>query len=90
MAPFARNNGRIIDMKNADLPANPVSIAVSSSGDIYESSAFGLTKREHFAGLAMAALITGLQNEPITPETRLALNRISIVFADGQLAALEE
>lgn len=47
-------------MKNSDMPAQPVSVGVNSSGDIFDSfdvGAFGLTKREHFAGLAMQGYI---------------------------------
>ena len=49
-------------MNNSDLPANPVSIDISEyQGTInclYNKPLTGLTKREHFAGLAMQALLS--------------------------------
>ena len=52
-------------MKNSDMPAMPVSEAQGSDIDCAVGmpkkygmpTGLGLTKREHFAGLAMAALI---------------------------------
>jgi hypothetical protein len=43
----------------------------------------GLTKREHFAGMAMQALITNKL-------TVGATGRIAVEYADGLLQALEE
>lgn len=43
-------------MKNADMPAFPLFYEQKEDGDIVETGkAFGLTKREHFAGLTMQA-----------------------------------
>jgi len=45
---------------NGRLPAHPISVAFSMSGDIVDSSAqgeSGLTKREYFASLAMQGLL---------------------------------
>ena len=41
--------------KNSDMPAMPTPYAVSELGDVYGGGEgeCGLTKREHFAGLAM-------------------------------------
>ena len=55
-------NGREI-MQNKDMPAMPQSLAISAGGIMYGTSehdgcAGGLTKLEHFAGLAMQGLIT--------------------------------
>ena len=46
-------------MNNSDMPAMPVGLVVTESGDMYgcEASELGLTKREHFAGLAMQGFI---------------------------------
>ena len=44
-------------MYNADMPAMPIPRGV------YDNDTAGLTKREHFAGLAMQALLAKYGNE---------------------------
>jgi hypothetical protein len=72
-------------MNNADRPAAPISVSSSSIGEIICSSDFeygeGLTKREHFAGLAMQGL---LAHHGIGVHESHA-----VVYADALLKALE-
>lgn len=46
-------------MNNSDMPANSTSFEVSSRYEegYYDQVALGLTKREHFAGLAMQHIL---------------------------------
>ena len=71
-------------MNNADKPAMPIS--VSSTGGNLCSSDFeygeGLTKREHFAGLAMQGLLAHYGT--VVNET------CAVGFADALLKALEQ
>ena len=73
-------------MNNADMPAAPIS--VSSTGGNLCSSDFeygeGLTKREHFAGLAMQGLLSNHGNESAD---ECALNAVD--YADALLRKLE-
>ena len=49
-------------MNNADAPAMPISVSSSIDGNMCSSDfeyGEGLTKREHFAGLAMQGLLAG-------------------------------
>jgi hypothetical protein len=63
-------------MNNSDMPAMPV------SGDMrYDTIYSGLTKREHFAGLAMQALLTHYGTA--------ANETYAVVYADALLKALE-
>ena len=50
-------------MNNADMPAMPHPLAMSSDGNMYgigehDPCSGGLTKLEHFAGLAMQAILS--------------------------------
>ena len=71
-------------MNNADMPASPIS--VSSTGGNLCSSDFeygeGLTKREHFAGLAMQGLLAHYGDSDTYCST-------AIEYADALLKALE-
>jgi len=78
-------------MKNSDMPAMPVSedyISEFANGrdntDGY-SNWVGLTKREHFAGLAMQALVS----TEITGKAS-AFAEDSILMADALLAELDK
>ena len=80
-------------MNNADMPAMPVSVAVSHLGDNLDSWDIGLpglTKREQLAAMAMQGL---LSNPSIVgPGGTLSATRLRDMandYADGQLAALE-
>jgi hypothetical protein len=74
-------------MNNADKPAAPIS--VSSIDETLCSSDFeygeGLTKREHFAGLAMQGLLAGSSG---LGDGECALNAIH--YADALLKELEK
>ena len=83
-------------MKNGDMPAN---VLVSSTGVLWnlrdghedsqylgqpnERFSFGLTKREHIAAMAMAAILS-------KPDTTMSYAaREGVMFADELLAELE-
>ena len=68
-------------MSNGDMPAIPVMDEVEGHGQHY-----GLTKREHFAGLAMQAL----SNVPEASSNEVRLAQWSVDLADALLEALEE
>jgi len=72
-------------LKNSDMPAMPIEPQYS-----YENVPYtGLTKREHFAGLAMQGLLLNLENEPIGDDHFKGVSTISVSFADALLKALE-
>lgn len=62
-------------MDNKDMPAMPVR----------SNNTYGLTKREHFAGLAMVGLLSN-SGHPRTGEEIISM---SIEAADALLSALE-
>ena len=71
-------------MNNADMPATPISVSSSTHGNICSSDfeyGEGLTKREHFAGLAMQGLLAHYGT--VVNETH------AVVYADALLKALE-
>lgn len=73
---------------NGYLPANPQPIAITAQGDVFSTdNAFtgmaGLTKREHFAALAMQGILSQC-NCP----TKLAA-MVAVKNADALLAELE-
>ena len=70
-------------MKNADKPINPVLTQ--------NPSLIGLTKREHYAGLAMQGIIAGRKDElyKIKDETIKIYVELSIKSADELLKQLE-
>ena len=73
-------------MNNADMPAMPLTtdqIDYSQRGFGYD----GLTKREHFAGLAMNRIVAADKNGVMGPEIT-ALSAVRM--ADALLAALEQ
>jgi hypothetical protein len=58
---YSINFSRGGDMNNADAPAMPISVSSSIDGNMCSSDfeyGEGLTKREHFAGLAMQGLVS--------------------------------
>lgn len=81
-------------MKNSDMPAMPL------SGDAYTDFAHydetkntsynpecqGLTKREHFAGLAMQGILSSLESK-VEME---ALATVAVQMADALLTELEK
>lgn len=77
---------------NANYPAHPVSVTHSSAGDFWTSADHGytgLTKREHFAALAMQSILTnaGRNGFEFTQIDKIACAAVDI--ADAQLEALE-
>ena len=71
-------------MKNADKPINPVLTQ--------NPSYLGLTKREHYAGLALQGIIAGRKDElyKIKDETIKIYVELSIKSADELLKQQEE
>ena len=75
-------------MNNADKPAMPISVSSSTHGNICSSDfdfGEGLTKREHFAGLAMQALLAKYGNENADDCASYAVE-----YANALLKALEQ
>ena len=74
-------------MNNADMPARPIFNSEgfpTSDGYLDERLAQGLTKREHFAGLAMQSLINGGESRFVT------IAKSSLKAADALLAELDK
>ena len=76
-------------MNNANMPAAPV--IVSTTVDTEQSTltsvgTTGLTKREHFAGLAMQGVMANEEEYPKWSD----LARASVAAADALLKALEQ
>lgn len=68
---------------NGNEPCSPVE-------DLNECSIIGLTKREHFAALAMNGLLSGLGYESGSdnPSTTACCARTAVKYADALLDAL--
>ncbi len=75
-------------MKNADKPINPV---LTQSPSLQNDTSLGLTKREHYAGLALQGIIAGRKDElyKIKNETIKIYVELSIKSADELLKQLE-
>ena len=75
-------------MKNADKPINPV---LTQSPSLQNDTSLGLTKREHYAGLALQGIIAGRKDElyKIKDETIKIYVELSIKSADELLKQLE-
>ena len=78
-------------MNNADMPAMPVvnsdGLAVYPlSGAVDHGSCSGLTKREHYAGLALMGLISAWGQHNVTDAKEIVEDAVS--FADALLAEL--
>ena len=76
-------------MKNSNEPALP---CTKATGEVFD----GLTKREHFAGLAMQGLITGMGDSDWEYFRETGLNasesaaKLATSFADALLKQLEQ
>jgi len=70
-------------MNNADMPAMPLP---DNTGTVDGQFMIGLTKREHFAGLAMNRIIAQDKNGVMSPEITAYA---SVRMADALLAELE-
>lgn len=78
-------------MKNKDMPAMPT----KHDNEHFQSSSTyttGLTKREHFAAMAMQGFLSNRIEVPSTGGKRLEdfIAKCSIDYADALLKALEE
>jgi hypothetical protein len=74
-------------MNNSDMPAQPISVSSRGEGVICSSDfeyGEGLTKREHFAGLAMQGFISQCRNDGDKVCVTLAVG-----YADALLKELE-
>jgi hypothetical protein len=73
-------------MNNQDTPAAPIALYqyVNEDGSFVNGGASGLTKREHFAGLVMQALVSNHGNESAD---ECALNAVE--YANALLKALD-
>ena len=81
-------------MKNADKPINPIvqEENIGQGGKILMCTEYGLTKREHYAGLAMQGLLA-LPDKGTFGSFDEAIERlceVSVKFADELLKQLEE
>ena len=81
-------------MKNADKPINPIvqEENIGQGGKILMCTEYGLTKREHYAGLAMQGLISSCDWNFTTFNKVLikATSKNAIDLADELLKQLEE
>ena len=78
-------------MNNADMPAMAQPVTSDENGEItiaadYDTDYMGLTKREHFAGLAMQ----GLMSDEAGYLKWSDLAKDSVAVADALLKALEK
>ena len=80
-------------MKNADKPINPIvqEENIGQGGKILMCTEYGLTKREHYAGLAMQGLISSCDWNFTTFNKDLieATSKNAIDLADELLKQLE-
>jgi hypothetical protein len=80
-------------MNNADAPASPISVSSSIEGNLCSSDfeyGEGLTKREHFAGLAMQGLLASPEGKVKGTKNEIELSRVAVIFADALLKELEK
>ena len=78
-------------MKNSDMPAMPLdSVAESDVSQGYEYECAGLTKREHFAGLAMQGILANQNYESPRRAKIAGMVEDSLHFADALLQELEK
>jgi len=85
-------------MNNADKTAMPTESRKVFTGNdlsgnsVYELRAYsnGLTKREHFAGLAMQGILANKQYNPPRRAKAELMADDAVFFADALLAALED
>ncbi len=78
-------------MKNADKPINPV---LTQSPSLQNDTSLGLTKREHYAGLAMQGLLAncngGMTSGGSYTFSPNGISELAILHADELLKQLEE
>jgi hypothetical protein len=83
-------------MDNKDMPAMPL---VNECGHPYHASSIswdntpltiGLTKREHFAGLAMQGLCHAIDSQGTWAHDAQTVAETAVSYADALLAALDK
>jgi hypothetical protein len=76
-------------MNNADMPAAPIGPYqyVNEDGSFVNGGASGLTKREHFAGLAMQSMIVFDVDNRLNEGT---IAKVAVNLADALLAELDK
>jgi hypothetical protein len=79
-------------MNNADMPAMPKGLVVTEFGDVYgnEDSELGLTKREHFAGLAMQGLCHAIDSQGTWAHDAETVAGTAVRYADALLVELDK
>lgn len=77
-------------MKNADMPANACGVDQDHHNPGQSPAFAGLSKREHFAGLAMQALISGQMASGEDYPIRENVSANAVAYADAILAELEK
>ena len=75
-------------MRNADMPAMPSGIQEDYNNLAQEPLNLGLTKREHFAAMAMQGILSGVLSN-LTDVEWAQVSRDSVRAADALLAELE-
>ncbi len=77
-------------MENADKPINPV---LTQSPSLQNDTSLGLTKREHYAGLAMQGLLANSYGGMTSGGSRTfspnGISELAILHADELLKQLE-
>lgn len=76
-------------MKNGDMPAMPLGEACLSMANV-NTAASGLTKREHFAGLALQAILSRDIGCQFNNKNLDKVARLSVRAADLLLEELEK
>ena len=82
-------------MKNADKPINPIvqEENIGQGGKILMCTEYGLTKREHYAGLAMQGLLAncngGMTSGGSYTFSPNGISELAILHADELLKQLE-
>tara|TARA_R110000850_G_scaffold106990_1_gene218405 strand:- start:147 stop:401 length:255 start_codon:yes stop_codon:yes gene_type:complete len=80
-----------MESTNGDMPAMPMDSTSAQRADEghYDQFSYGLTKREHFAAMAMQGFISAVGHHGLNGLITTAASD-SVVMADALLAALGE
>ena len=80
-------------MNNGDMPAMPMNSvsAERAEGGFFDPFAYGLSKREHFAAMAMQGFLSNRLEVPSTEGKKLVdfIAKCSVDYANALLKALE-
>jgi len=80
-------------MKNSDMPAMPITLdmdKVVTHSSVPKEYRTGLTKREHFAAMAMHGIISSGNLRAKQEELLEGVSRAAVEYADALLAELEK